>query len=71
MIIVLTQYDVERRLLDKRGLAEVEQHADAIVVGEGEPSWPTVLADLEHGRLQPRYQTSRWRQVSSEEDTGT
>jgi radical SAM superfamily enzyme YgiQ (UPF0313 family) len=37
---------------------EAAPHADAIVVGEGEPSWPTVLADLEAGRLKPRYQTS-------------
>jgi radical SAM superfamily enzyme YgiQ (UPF0313 family) len=36
---------------------EAAPHADAIVIGEGEPSWPTVLADLEAGRLQPRYHT--------------
>lgn len=37
---------------------EAAQHADAIVVGEGEPAWPQVLADLEQQRLQPRYQTT-------------
>lgn len=37
---------------------EAAQHADAIVVGEGEPSWAAVLADLERGQLQPRYQTT-------------
>ena len=30
-------------------------HADAIVVGEGEPSWPTVVEDLCRGRLQATY----------------
>lgn len=34
---------------------EAEPHADAIVVGEGEPVWPQVLADLERGTLQKRY----------------
>lgn len=38
---------------------EAAQHADAIVVGEAEPTWPCVVADLAAGRLQPRYQTSR------------
>lgn len=37
---------------------EAALHADAIVVGEGEPSWPQVLADLESNRLRRRYQTS-------------
>lgn len=34
---------------------EAARHADAIVVGEGELSWPHVLDDLRAGRLQPRY----------------
>jgi len=34
---------------------EASAHADAIVVGEGEVSWPSVLADLEDGALQKRY----------------
>ncbi len=37
---------------------EAAQHADAIVVGEGEPSWPTVLADLESNQLKQRYHTT-------------
>jgi radical SAM superfamily enzyme YgiQ (UPF0313 family) len=37
---------------------EAAQHADAIVVGEAEAVWPTLLADLEVGRLRPRYQTT-------------
>jgi radical SAM superfamily enzyme YgiQ (UPF0313 family) len=35
---------------------EAAQHADAIVIGEGEPSWPAVLNDIEAGRLRSRYQ---------------
>lgn len=35
---------------------EAARHADAIVVGEAEPVWPRLLADLEAGRLRPRYQ---------------
>lgn len=38
---------------------EAAPHADAIVVGEAEPCWPSVIADLERGRLRPRYQTSQ------------
>jgi len=34
---------------------EARLHADAIVIGEGEPSWPRVVADLQHGSLQPVY----------------
>jgi len=34
---------------------EALQHADCIVIGEGEPVWPTVVADLVANRLQPRY----------------
>jgi len=34
---------------------EALQHADAVVVGEGEAVWPDVLADAEAGRLRPRY----------------
>lgn len=35
---------------------EAAQHGDAVVVGEGELSWPRVLADAQQGRLQPRYE---------------
>src|SRR5437016_1124613 len=34
---------------------EAAQHADAVVVGEGELSWPALLRDFECGRLQPCY----------------
>jgi radical SAM superfamily enzyme YgiQ (UPF0313 family) len=30
---------------------EAAAHADAIVLGEGEPLWPRVIDDLRHGRL--------------------
>lgn len=32
------------------------QHVDAIVVGEGEAIWPTVLEDARKGTLRPRYE---------------
>jgi 3-oxoacyl-[acyl-carrier-protein] synthase II len=34
---------------------ECLRHADSVNLGEGEPTWPTVLADLRAGTLQPRY----------------
>ena len=34
-------------------------HGDAVVIGEAEQSWPRALADLEAGKLRPRY-TSDW-----------
>lgn len=34
---------------------EAMRHADAIVVGEGEPMWPVLLEDLRHGRLDTVY----------------
>ena len=34
---------------------EAARYADAIFVGEAERLWPSVLADVEAGRLQPRY----------------
>ena len=37
---------------------EAARHADAIVIGEGEITWPEVVADLQSGRLQPRYATN-------------
>ncbi len=37
---------------------EAAGHADAVVVGEADDLWTTVLADYERGALQPRY-TSR------------
>ncbi len=34
---------------------EAQQHADAIIVGEGEPVWPQVMRDLELGSLDAVY----------------
>jgi radical SAM superfamily enzyme YgiQ (UPF0313 family) len=34
---------------------EAAAHADAIVLGEGEPAWPAVMRDLQARALQPRY----------------
>src|SRR5262245_33630213 len=36
---------------------EVSQHADAVVVGEGELVWPQLLADFERGELKPIYKS--------------
>ena len=37
---------------------EAGEHADAVVVGEGESVWLDVLGDAERGELQPRYYAS-------------
>lgn len=34
---------------------EVLLHADSVNIGEGEPTWLTILDDLEHGELKPKY----------------
>jgi len=34
---------------------EARQYADSIVIGEGETSWPTLMADLLRGELKPIY----------------
>src|SRR5437667_241694 len=34
---------------------EAASHADAVVVGEADDTWPALLADFERGRLKPRY----------------
>lgn len=34
---------------------EAAEHADCVVVGEGESVWPQILEDAAAGRLQPRY----------------
>lgn len=34
---------------------QAAKHADAIVVGEAEATWPQVVRDLVNGRLEPRY----------------
>ena len=36
---------------------EALRHADAVVVGEGEPVWPGLVADAECGKLKPLYQS--------------
>ena len=36
---------------------EAQQHADAVVVGEGEPVWPEVVADAEAGKLRSLYKS--------------
>jgi radical SAM superfamily enzyme YgiQ (UPF0313 family) len=38
---------------------EAIQHADAVVVGEGEEAWPRVLADYQRGELKPFYKGQR------------
>jgi radical SAM superfamily enzyme YgiQ (UPF0313 family) len=38
---------------------EAAGHCDALVVGEGEPVWPRLVADAERGRLQPLYRGDR------------
>ena len=34
---------------------EAREHCTSVVLGEGEPSWPQVLADFERGGLKPLY----------------
>lgn len=34
---------------------EAARHCDSVVVGEGEPVWGSLLADVEDGELRPRY----------------
>jgi radical SAM superfamily enzyme YgiQ (UPF0313 family) len=38
---------------------EAARHADSVVAGEAESSWPQVIRDLERGQLQPCYRTDR------------
>jgi radical SAM superfamily enzyme YgiQ (UPF0313 family) len=38
---------------------ECGEHADALVLGEAEESWPRLLWDFQAGRLQPRYQSQK------------
>ena len=37
---------------------EVAPHADAISLGDGVPTWPAILRDVERGTLQPRYEAT-------------
>jgi radical SAM superfamily enzyme YgiQ (UPF0313 family) len=34
---------------------EALQHADSIIIGEGEPSWPQLVVDLKRGQLKRKY----------------
>jgi len=36
---------------------EAKQHADAVVIGEAEISWPQLLKDFENGKLKPFYRS--------------
>ena len=36
-----------------------QEHADAVVLGEAEETWPRVLADFAAGRLEPLYRATR------------
>ncbi len=38
---------------------EALQHADAVVIGEGERSWPRLIADFRAGRLQQKYSSDQ------------
>jgi radical SAM superfamily enzyme YgiQ (UPF0313 family) len=37
---------------------EAQRHVDAVVVGEGEPVWPQILADAAAGNLRPLYRAT-------------
>jgi radical SAM superfamily enzyme YgiQ (UPF0313 family) len=39
--------------------AEAQAHADAVVVGEAEETWPRLIADFRQGRIQPLYRAAR------------
>ena len=38
---------------------EVKQHADSVVIGEAELTWPQLLRDFEKGELKPLYRAER------------
>jgi radical SAM superfamily enzyme YgiQ (UPF0313 family) len=37
---------------------EAGAHADAVVIGDGEPVWPSIIEAAEGGRLRPRYRAA-------------
>lgn len=43
---------------------EARQHADAIVVGEGEMVWPQILEDYKQGQLQNIYRAERFMDIN-------
>ncbi len=38
--------------------AEAQMHADAVVVGEAEETWPLLIEDFRQGRMQPLYRAA-------------
>jgi radical SAM superfamily enzyme YgiQ (UPF0313 family) len=38
---------------------EAKQHADSVVIGEGELTWPRVLEDIKKGQLKPFYKADK------------
>lgn len=38
---------------------EALEHADSIIIGEGEPMWPQLISDLRYGQLQPVYDSRK------------
>ena len=38
---------------------EVKQHADSVIIGEAEYTWPQLLKDLENGQLKPFYKSDQ------------
>lgn len=38
---------------------QAKEHCDCVVIGEGEPVWPELLADFERGALKPFYTAGR------------
>ena len=38
---------------------QAKKHCTSVVIGEGEPLWPELLADFERGALKPFYQTAK------------
>ena len=39
---------------------EAKTHADSVVMGEAEETWPLVLSDLKRGNLQPFYESANF-----------
>jgi radical SAM superfamily enzyme YgiQ (UPF0313 family) len=39
---------------------EALRHVDAVVIGEAETTWPRLLSDFRHGRLQKIYRSNGW-----------
>jgi len=44
---------------------EALRHADSVVVGEGEETWPRLVQDAESGRMQEIYRSARMAHLSS------